>query len=95
MYVPRHFAETQVEVLHDLIRRYPLGTLVVATPDGPDASHVPFEIDAQPEPRVSAMFRSIVFRCYSNVTKCSRPGYGLLATDVRQHPRVVALDQRQ
>lgn len=50
MYVPRHFAETRVDVLHDLIRRHPLGTLIAATPDGPEASHVPFEIDAQPEP---------------------------------------------
>ena len=40
----------KVEVLHDLIRRHPLGTLVAATPDGLEASHVPFEIDTQPEP---------------------------------------------
>jgi len=50
MYLPRHFAETRVEVLHDLIRRHPLGTLVVITPEGLEASHVPFEIDAQPQP---------------------------------------------
>jgi transcriptional regulator len=50
MYVPRHFAETRVDVLHDLIRRYPLGTLVVSTPEGLEATHVPFEIDAQPAP---------------------------------------------
>ena len=50
MYVPRHFAETRVEVLHELIRRHPLGALVVATPEGPEASHVPFEIDPQPAP---------------------------------------------
>jgi transcriptional regulator len=50
MYVPRHFAETRVDVLHDLIRTHPLGTLVVAAPQGLEASHVPFEIDAQPAP---------------------------------------------
>src|SRR5215212_8972755 len=50
MYVPRHFAETRVDVLHDLIRRHPLGTLVVAAPEGPEATHVPFEIDPQPAP---------------------------------------------
>ena len=50
MYVPRHFAETRVEVLHELIRRHPLGTLVVAAPEGLEASHVPFEIDAEPAP---------------------------------------------
>ena len=50
MYVPRHFAETRVEVLHELIRRQPLGTLVVAAPDGLEASDVPFEIDPEPAP---------------------------------------------
>ncbi|HET9447537.1 MAG TPA: FMN-binding negative transcriptional regulator [Steroidobacteraceae bacterium] len=50
MYVPRHFAETRVEVLHDLIRRYPLGILVVAGSDGLDATHVPFEISPEPAP---------------------------------------------
>jgi transcriptional regulator len=50
MYVPRHFAETRVEVLHELIRRYPLGALVVTTPEGPEASHIPFEIDLHPAP---------------------------------------------
>jgi len=50
MYIPRHFAETRVEVLHDLIRRHPLGTLVVATRDGLEASHVPFEISPEPAP---------------------------------------------
>lgn len=50
MYVPRHFAETRVDVLHDLIRRHPLGTLVVAAPEGLEASHVPFEISPEPAP---------------------------------------------
>ena len=50
MYIPRHFAETRVEVLHDLIRRHPLGTLVVPTADGLEASHVPFEISPEPAP---------------------------------------------
>ena len=50
MYVPRPFAETRVDVLHDLIRRYPLGTLVVAASEGLDATHVPFEISPGPAP---------------------------------------------
>jgi transcriptional regulator len=50
MYVPRHFAQTRVDVLHDLIRRHPLGTLVVAAPEGMEASHVPFEINPDPAP---------------------------------------------
>ena len=50
MYVPKHFAETRVDVLHDLIRRHPLGTLVVAAAAGLEASHIPFEIDPEPVP---------------------------------------------
>jgi transcriptional regulator len=50
MYVPRHFTEDRVDVLHELIRRHPLGTLVVAGPAGLEASHVPFEISPEPAP---------------------------------------------
>ncbi len=50
MYVPTHFAETRVEVLHDLVRAHPLGALVVLAPDGLDANHIPFEIDREPAP---------------------------------------------
>ena len=50
MYLPEHFRETRVEVMHDLIRTRPLGTLVTATADGLEANHIPFEIDPQPIP---------------------------------------------
>jgi len=50
MYVPSHFAESRVDVLHDLIRTYPFGALVVLASDGLDANHIPFEIDPQPAP---------------------------------------------
>jgi transcriptional regulator len=50
MYVPRHFAESSVDVMHALIGRHPLGALVAMTPRGLEASHVPFEIDPQPAP---------------------------------------------
>src|SRR5690349_11461549 len=50
MYVPKHFEETRVDVLHEVIRTYPLGTLVALTPDGLDANHIPFEIDPDPPP---------------------------------------------
>jgi transcriptional regulator len=46
MYIPRHFAETRIEVLHELIRRHPLGALVASTEQGLDASHVPFHLEA-------------------------------------------------
>ena len=50
MYLPSHFAEARVEVLHDLIRAYPFGTLVVLASNGLDANHIPFEIDPEPAP---------------------------------------------
>jgi transcriptional regulator len=50
VYVPKHFEETRIEVLHALIRRHPLGTLVAMTPQGLDANHIPFEIDREPAP---------------------------------------------
>jgi len=50
MYLPKHFEETRVEVLHELIRTHPLGTLVTLAPDGLDANHIPFEIDPDPAP---------------------------------------------
>ena len=50
MYVPNHFAETRVNVLHELIRAHPFGTLVVLTSGGLDANHIPFEIDPEPAP---------------------------------------------
>lgn len=50
MYLPRHFEETRVEVLHELIRVHPLGALVTLTPGGLDANHLPFEVDQEPGP---------------------------------------------
>ena len=45
MYLPKSFEETRVDVLHDLVRNHPLGTLVTLTNEGLDANHIPFEID--------------------------------------------------
>lgn len=50
MYLPKHFEETRVEVLHELIRAHPLGALVTLTSGGLDANHIPFEVDPQPLP---------------------------------------------
>jgi transcriptional regulator len=50
MYLPSHFEETRVEVLHQLIRSHPLGALVTFGADGLNANHVPFEIDPNPAP---------------------------------------------
>ena len=50
MYVPKHFEEKRVEVLHEFIRAHPLGALVTLAPDGLDANHIPFEVDPDPAP---------------------------------------------
>jgi len=50
MYVPAHFAETRVPVLHDAIRQSGVATLVTPGGDGLVASHVPMLLDADPAP---------------------------------------------
>ncbi|HZW13104.1 MAG TPA: FMN-binding negative transcriptional regulator [Noviherbaspirillum sp.] len=50
MYVPSHFEELRPEVMHELIRRHPLGTLVTLGENGLNANHIPFEIDPDPAP---------------------------------------------
>jgi len=50
MYLPKHFEETRVEILHELIGTHPLGVLVVLTDKGLDANHIPFQVDPEPAP---------------------------------------------
>ena len=50
MYLPSHFEETRVEVLHRLIREHSLGTLVTLGSEGLNANHIPFEIEPTPAP---------------------------------------------
>ena len=69
MYVPRGFEETRVEVLHQLIRAYPLAALVALTADGLDANHIPFLID--PEPAPFGTLRGHVARANSLWRDCS------------------------
>jgi transcriptional regulator len=45
MYVPPHFREQNLDVLHETIRRISLGTLVTLGPDGLIGSHVPMLLD--------------------------------------------------
>lgn len=46
MYLPKHFEEARVNELHRVIIEYPLGVLVHNGPDGLDANHLPFELNA-------------------------------------------------
>jgi transcriptional regulator len=50
MYVPAHFAEQRLEVLSQLIRERPLGTLVTLSSSGLNANHLPFELAPEPAP---------------------------------------------
>lgn len=46
MYQPPHFVETDLGVLHALIRSHPLGLLISSGPEGPVANLLPFLLDA-------------------------------------------------
>jgi len=50
MYIPSHFAETRIDVLHALVCQHPLASLVTLGADGLNANHIPFELDAAPAP---------------------------------------------
>lgn len=50
MYLPEHFSESRVEVMHALMREHPLAVFVTLGPDGLNANHLPIEIDPEPAP---------------------------------------------
>jgi transcriptional regulator len=50
MYVPAHFKEDRIPVLHDAIRQYGFGTLVTSSDAGLEASHLPLLLDPEPAP---------------------------------------------
>lgn len=50
MYLPSHFAEPRVEVLHSALQRAGLATLVTCGADGLDATHLPVLLEPEPGP---------------------------------------------
>src|SRR5689334_23071477 len=44
MYVPSHFEEARLEVLHGLMRAQPLATVVTLSADGINANHIPLHL---------------------------------------------------
>lgn len=48
MYIPSHFEEIRIEILHDLIRSYPLAVLVTMSSGGLNANHIPLHLSAEP-----------------------------------------------
>lgn len=49
MHRPAAFREDRPEVMHDLIRAYPLGVVVSVSADRLDAAHLPFVVEAKGE----------------------------------------------
>jgi transcriptional regulator len=47
VYLPNHFKEERVEVLHQLVRSQPFATLVTLGPRGLEASHIPMVLHPQ------------------------------------------------
>jgi transcriptional regulator len=62
MYLPRHFEEGRLEVLHALVAAHPLGTLVRVGDDGLDADHLPFELAPPTETAPRGLLRAHVAR---------------------------------
>lgn len=50
MYLPKHFAVSDPARLHDLMRAFPLATIVTHGPDGLEANHVPLLLDTEAGP---------------------------------------------
>jgi len=46
MYIPKHFDEPRVDVMHRLMRAYPLATLVTLGTGGLSANHIPLGLSA-------------------------------------------------
>ncbi|HUP06899.1 MAG TPA: FMN-binding negative transcriptional regulator [Caldimonas sp.] len=46
MYLPAHFEERRIDVLHAFVREHPFALLVTAGADGPVANGLPFLLDA-------------------------------------------------
>jgi transcriptional regulator len=50
MYLPSHFEEKRLDVLHELVRTHAMGTLVTLQEGGLNANHIPFELTADGSP---------------------------------------------
>ena len=50
MYIPKHFDEPRIEVLHELMRARPLATVVTLAADGLNANHIPLHLVDEPAP---------------------------------------------
>nr|WP_315476755.1 FMN-binding negative transcriptional regulator [uncultured Undibacterium sp.] len=65
MYAPKHFDETSLETMFQLIRNYPLGALITLDQGGINANHIPFEIMAPTQDAPFGTLRAHVARANS------------------------------
>lgn len=76
MYTPALFREDRIEVLSDLMRQYPLATLVTVGAGGIEANHAPLLYD--PEPAPFGTLRGHLARANPQ-WRLERPEFGALA----------------
>jgi transcriptional regulator len=50
MYIPKHFEETRLDVLHQLMRRHSLAALITVGSKGLNANHIPLHLDGSAAP---------------------------------------------
>lgn len=50
MYIPTHFSEPRLEILHEHMRARPLATLITLSSGGIEANHIPLHLAPQPLP---------------------------------------------
>lgn len=50
MYIPKHFEQPSIETMHELMRAYPLATLVTLSSGGLEANHIPLHLSDTPTP---------------------------------------------
>lgn len=55
MHIPKHFDQSEVPAIHELILSNPLGALVTAGPSGISANHIPFELSPMSGPHGSLL----------------------------------------
>jgi transcriptional regulator len=50
MYIPAHFEQPDIGTMHELIRAYPLATLVTLSSNGLNANHIPLHLSVDASP---------------------------------------------
>jgi transcriptional regulator len=72
MYLPAHFEEHRPEVLHALMREYPLATIVMDTENGLEANHIPLQLVASTADATKGILQGHVARA-NPLWKTARP----------------------